>query len=645
MTNQSTPVQENYEFKTEVHQLLDLVINSLYSHKDIFMRELISNASDAIDHIRYQSLTQPDMAENDTHWKIKIIPDEKANTLTISDNGIGMTHDEIIQNLGTIAKSGTREFLNTIKENKGDVNMIGRFGVGFYSSFMVADKVEVVTRTSKGKAHKWSADGPGGFHLEETEKTGRGTDIILHLKKESHDYLQEYEIRGVVKKYSDFIEFPIVMDVEREAPPQKPEDKAGETPEPEKKIVEETLNSRKALWAKAKNQIKPEEYIEFYRHIAHDFNDPLETIHYQAEGTIEFKALLYIPKQAPFDLFMRDADKGIHLYINRVFIMNDAKTLLPNYLRFVKGVVDASDLPLNVSREILQQDANLEKIRKNLVKKILGTLQTMRVQEYDKYLTFYKAFGQVLKEGLHFDPGNKDAIAELLLFESTKAEKENNRSLDAYLQDMPETQKSIYYILAEDRHAALASPHLEVFKSKNIEVLIMTETIDEWIVQSLVEYKQKPLKSVGKGELDLDESEKQKLEEENREKKVEYHDLVELMKTKLASEIKEVRFSQRLTDSPACLVLDEMGMSKHMQELFKAAGQEMPPQKNILEINAKHALIEKMNSLFRADKDSPELSDYIDLLYDQTLLTAGYKIKDPAGFSRRVTKLMVKEGH
>ncbi len=645
MTDQSAPVKENYEFKTEVHQLMDLVINSLYSHKEIFMRELLSNASDAIDCIRYKSLTQPDLAENDSHWKIKITPDEKAHTLTISDNGIGMTHDEIIQNLGTIAKSGTREFLNTIRENKGDVNLIGQFGVGFYSSFMAADKVEVITRAPQAQAYKWSSDGPGGFHLEETEKTGRGTDIILHLKKESRDYLQEYEIRGLVKKYSDFIEFPIVMDVEREVPPEPSEDKAEATPKPEKKIVEETLNSRQALWAKPKNQVKPEEYNEFYQHIAHDFNDPLETIHYKAEGTIEFKALLYIPQKAPFDLFVRDADKGIHLYINRVFIMNDAKTLLPNYLRFIKGVVDAGDLPLNVSREILQQDANLEKIRKNLVKKILGTLQAMREKEYDKYLTFYKAFGQVLKEGLHLDPGNKEAIAKLLLFESTKAEAGIYRSLDSYLQDMPETQKSIYYILAEDRGVALASPYLEVFKSKNIEVLIMTENIDEWIVQSLVEYKQKPLKFVGKGELDLGESAKQQPEEENQEKKAGYHDLMELMKTKLASEIKEVRFSQRLTDSPACLVLDEMGMSKHMQDLFKAAGQEMPAQKNILEINAQHALIEKMNALFQSDKDSPELSDYIDLLYDQTLLTAGYKIKDPVGFSQRVTKLMVKVGH
>lgn len=632
---------ETIQFKTEVSQLLDLVIHSLYSHQDIFLRELISNASDAIDKIRYQSLTNSDLLENDLNWRIKLIRDEKNNKLIISDNGIGMNHDEIINNIGTIARSGTKEFLENIKKNKENINLIGQFGVGFYSAFMVADKVEVLTRAPGQPAYRWISDGQNSFELEEASKESRGTDVILHLKKESKEYLSEYELRTLVKKYSDFVEFPIVMDIEREETPKDKDGQEIKDAKPEKKIVEETLNSRQAIWAKNKNQVTKEEHSEFYKHISHDFSEPLETIHYRAEGTSEFKALLYIPEKAPFDLFMKDAHKGINLYINRIFIMNDAKELLPEYLRFIRGVVDASDLPLNVSREILQQDNQLEKIRKNIVKKIFSVLKNMKEKELEKYLKFYAEFGAVLKEGLHYDHENKEELAELLLYQTTKTEPGKYRSLEEYSKEMPKEQKAIYYILADDRAAALASPHLEMFKDKNYEVLLMCDPIDEWVVQSLFEYQKKPLKSVGKGELDLDEKEKEIIDTANKAASEKHKELLTFINEKLASDIKEVRFSQRLTDSPACIVLDEYGMTKQMQQMYAAMGQPMPPQKNILELNAKHPLIAKMQSLFTQDKASAELSDYISLIYDQSLLTAGFKINDPLAFSKRITKLMI----
>ncbi len=632
---------ETIQFKTEVSQLLDLVIHSLYSHKDIFLRELISNASDAIDKIRYQSLTNAELAENDHNWRIKLIRDEKNNTLTISDNGIGMSHDEIINNIGTIARSGTKEFLEKIKKNKENVNLIGQFGVGFYSSFMVADKVEVLTKAPGQTAYRWISDGKNSFELEEADKKSRGTDVILHLKKESKDYLSEYELRSLVKKYSDFVEFPIVMDIEREETPKDKDGNEIKDAKPEKKIIEETLNSRQAIWAKNKSQVTKEEYTEFYKHISHDFNEPLETIHYRAEGTTEFKALLYIPEKAPFDLFMKDAHKGINLYINRVFIMNDAKELLPEYLRFIRGVVDASDLPLNVSREILQQDNQLEKIKKNIIKKILSTLKTMKEKEFDKYLKFYQEFGAVLKEGLHYDYENKEELAELLIYQTTKTEAGKYRSLEEYSNEMTKEQKAIYYILADDRAAALSSPHLELFKTKNYEVIIMCDPIDEWVVQSLFEYKKKPLKSVGKGEVDLDDKEKASIEAANKEAAEKHKELLAFITEKLTNDIKEVRFSQRLTDSPACIVLDDYGMTKQMQQMYAAMGQPLPPQKNILELNAKHPLIAKMQSLFDQNKNAEELTDYISLIYDQSLLTAGFKISDPLAFSKRITKLMV----
>ncbi|MCD4813631.1 molecular chaperone HtpG [bacterium] len=635
------PTVEKLEFKTEVSQLLDLVVHSLYSHKDIFLRELISNASDAIDKLRYQAVTQSDLTGDDADWKIKISLDKENNTLTLSDNGIGMNHDDLVNNLGTIAKSGTKEFLATLQQSKDNVNLIGQFGVGFYASFMVADKVEVVSKPPQDPAHRWVSDGKQGFEITPDDKSKRGTDIILHLNEENRTYLEEYEIRSLVKKYSDFVEFPILMDVEREETPQDAEGKPIENAKPEKKIITETLNSMKAIWAKQKKDVTPEEYHEFYRHVSHDFTDPLETIHYHAEGTIEFKALIYIPSQAPFDLFMRDSQKGIQLYINRIFIMSDAKKLIPAYLRFLRGVVDTSDLPLNVSREMIQQDAQLEKISKNIVKKTLATLKTMKDKDFDKYLKFYKTFGTALKEGLHYDHDNREAIAELLLFESTKTEPGQLRSLDQYCSDMPSEQTAIYYHTAEDRALALASPYLETFQSKNWEVLLMLEAIDEIVLPDLFEYKKKPVKPINRGDVDLSSEEKEKAEAAQKKANETYKDLLAYIQKKLENNIKEVRFSKLLKDSPACLALDDAGMTRQMQELFKAMGKESPEQKNILELNPNHKVVETMNTLFQENQASEKLSDYVSLIYDQSLLTAGFKVKDPLAFSKRLTQLMV----
>lgn len=638
-----TATTQKYEFKTEVNQLLDLVIHSLYSHKDIFLRELISNASDAIDKIRYLSLTNQDLLENNTEWKIKITRDDKKKTLLISDNGIGMTQEDLIKNIGTIARSGTKEFLENIKKNKESVNLIGQFGVGFYSAFMVADKVTVISKAAKSPAYKWESDGKTGFNIEETTKETRGTDIILHLNKESEDYLSEYTVRDLVKKYSDFVEFPIVMDIEREEKPKDKEGKEIENAKPEKKITEETLNSRQAIWAKNKNDIKPEEYKDFYKHLTHDFEEPLEIIHYSAEGTSEFKALIYIPAKAPFDLFMREQQHSLHLYIKRVFIMNDDKhLLLPEYLRFIKGVVDSSDLPLNVSREILQRDTHLEKIKKNLIKKILAVLKNMKEKEHDKYLKFYKEFGALLKEGLHYDWENKETIADLLLYETTKTEPGKYRTLQEYVDNMAKEQKDIYYVLSENRNAALSSPHLEIFKTKNYEVLLMLDPIDEWVVGSLTEYKKKTLKPIDKGEVTLDEKEKKEIEEQNKVATEKYKDLLSYIKEQLPNEIKEVRFSTRLTDSAACLVGDEFSIPKNMEQMYRAMGQPLPEQKKILELNAKHPLLEAINSLFNKDKTSAELKDYVSLVVDQAVLTSGEKLKDPLGFAKKITKLMEK---
>ncbi|MBL7116129.1 MAG: molecular chaperone HtpG, partial [Kiritimatiellae bacterium] len=491
------------KFKTEVQQLLDLVIHSLYSKKEIFLRELISNASDAIDRLRFEGLTDKSLLEGDENWKIKIAVDADARTLTISDNGIGMTSEELDRNLGTIANSGTRNFLEALKEGKtaADLEMIGQFGVGFYASFMVADSVTVVTRHagSGAQAMRWMSKGDGSYSVQEVEREQRGTDVTLHLREDMADLLSEWRIREVVKQYSDYIAYPVTMDVERE-------EKGEEGEEPTKTITEETLNSMKAIWKKAKADVTEEEYKEFYHHVSHDFGEPLRVVHYAAEGATEFKALMFIPEKAPFDMYFREHQKGIQLYVRNVFITDECKELLPDYLRFVCGVVDSSDLPLNVSREMLQDAAVIRRISKSLVSKLLSELKDMQEKDAEAYRTFYAQFGRVFKEGVHQDFENHDKLKELVLFRSTKSE-EVPLSLHDYVERMPSSQKEIYFITADSQAAAASSPHLEAFKARDYEVLFMVDPIDEWVVQRLTEYDGKKLKAVDRGDVELDDDE------------------------------------------------------------------------------------------------------------------------------------------
>lgn len=629
---------ERYNFKTEVHQLLDLVIHSLYSHRDIFLRELISNASDAIDKIRFDSLKDQTLLGTDTEFKIKIVRDDKNNTLTISDNGIGMTKTELIEHLGTIARSGTKEFIEKIKASKESLELIGQFGVGFYSAYMVADKIIVDTRTASGETHRWVSGGADGFELEASAKKTRGTDIILHLKKECSEYLEEYKLRELIRKYSDFVEYPIVMDIEREEQPKDAAGKEIEKAKPLKTIKEETINSRKAIWAKPKKDVTPVEYADFYKHLSHDYQDPLESIHFSAEGKTEFKALLYIPSKAPFDLFTRDAQRGIHLYIKRIFIMSDCKKILPEYLRFISGVVDSSDLPLNVSREILQEDAELDKIKSNIVKKILSTLKTMKEKEAEKYLKFYREFGAVLKEGLHYDWENKEALTELLLFESTKTKPGEYRSLDEYVQGMPGEQKEIYYCLGENRQVCAGSPHLEIFKNKQYEVLFFLDAVDEWIVPQILEYKKKKLKSITDRNLDL--GDQKELKETQKKASTDYKELVDYLKKKFENKIQDVQFSARLTDSPCCLVNNEQAMSEQMLRMYKMMGQDMPEQKKILELNPQHPLISALQKM--AQQAPAELDEYAELLFGQAIIAEGGKLENPLEFVQKLSKLITK---
>ncbi|MEW6041155.1 MAG: molecular chaperone HtpG, partial [Elusimicrobiota bacterium] len=612
-------------------ELLHLIVNSLYSNRDIFLRELISNASDAIDRLRFESLTKSELLEGDSEWKIKIIPDKKANTLTITDNGIGMNIEELAQQLGTIAKSGTKVFMQTLKsaDVKDLPELIGQFGVGFYSSFMVSDRVTVISRKSgdKQSGAKWESEGKGEFTVEQIEREKRGTDVILHLKDECKNYLDEWEIRRLVKKYSDYVEHPIVMDVEKEDQNKK------------KKTEEETLNSRKAVWLKSKNEVKDEEYNEFYKHISHDFDDPFRVIHYSVEGVQEFKALLYIPKKRPFDLFYHELKNCLHLYIKRVFIMENCEKLMPEYLRFVKGVVDSSDLPLNVSREILQQNAQLEKIKSNLVNKVLSTLKEIKEKEYEKYVEFYKQFGAMIKEGVHGDWENREKLMELLLYESTKSQLGKYVTLRDYIKAMPEEQKDIYYIIGESRSILEKSPYLELFVKKGYEVLFMTEPIDEWLMGSVYEYEKKRFKAAHQGEIDVEDSE---IKKEIKEKEQGLKDFLGFIKEKLP-DLKEVRLSNRLTESVCCLVGEEGSMGMYMEKIMLNLHHNVPKVQRILEINPRHPLVEAMHALFKKDPKNEKLVEYAELLYDQALIAEGSKIKDPLVFAKRLNNLMVRE--
>jgi molecular chaperone HtpG len=641
------PTKEKMEFKTEVKQLLDLVIHSLYSNKEIFLRELISNASDACDKLRFLSLTDQALLEKDAEFKIKLSYDDKKKILSISDNGIGMTREEVVANIGTIAKSGTKEFLEMMKKQQKDnaAELIGQFGVGFYAAFMVADRVELKTRKAgTTQAVLWDSIGDGSYEIEDTQKDTHGTEITLHFKKDLADeFLSEWKIREVVRKYSDYIEYPIVMDVEKDIYPKDKDGKDDYSQKPEKKIEVETLNSRKAIWQKNKSEIKEEEYKEFYKHISHDFHDPLETIHLSAEGNVEFKALLYIPSKAPMDMFYPEAKRGLQLYVKRVQIMDHCEKLIPDYLRFMRGVVDCADLPLNVSREILQEDALILKIKKNIVNKVLDTLKTLKEKNNEKYQTFFKEFGKVLKEGLHSDFENKAALAELLIYESTFTEKGKFTNFKDYVERMPKEQKDIYVITGESRSVVENSPHLEAFKAKNYETLFLTDPIDEWVVESLHEYNGKKVKNIAKGEVQLDEKDQKQKEEEKKQQQEQFGTFLEAIKKNLDADVKEVRISDRLTDSPCVLVADENGMTAQMEQIFKAMNQPMPENKRILELNPKHAFVQNLEKLFKKDAAHAKLKEYSELLFNQALLAEGSKLKDPAGFAKQVSMLLSKE--
>jgi molecular chaperone HtpG len=637
--------KQTHEFKTEVQQVLNLIINSLYSNQEIFLRELISNASDAIDKLRFKSQTDTDILGSDGEFKIKIRPDGIAQTLEISDNGVGMTHDEVMENIGTIAKSGTAGFLEMLDQAQNSEQLtpelIGQFGVGFYSAFMVADKITLITRAAgaaKDEAVKWVSAGDGTFSIESAEKESRGTTIVLDLKKRAKDdpdYTDQWQIRRIVKQHSDFVSYPVVMDVEKDEPlPDEeiikdPDGKPiGETTR--KVIKEETLNSMKAIWTKPKDEVSDEEHEEFYKHLAHDWNPPLDRLHMKFEGTTEYSILLYIPSKAPFDLFQPERKHGIQLYCKRVFIMDDCKELMPEYLRFIKGVVDAPDLNLNVSREILQQDRLVMNIRKNIVKKILGQLADM---EEEKYLSFYEEFGQVIKEGIYTDHSKKEKIAALARYKTTKSE-DKWVSLEEYIKNMQADQKEIFYITGDDANALLNSPHLEQLKEKDYEVLLMTDPVDEWVVQNLTEFDGKPLKSAEKGELDV--------EGKDDDKKEDYNSLFGFIKGQLETKVKEVKASARLKESVACLSGEDHDMSAYMEKILKASGQAPPAVKRVLELNMTHPLMGKINALFESDRDNEALKEYSQMLFDLAVVAEGGKLDNPARFSRLVGETMAK---
>jgi molecular chaperone HtpG len=624
--------QETVLFKAEVSRLLDLVVNSLYSHKEIFLRELVSNASDAVDKLRYISLTNNEILESNADFKIKISADPEKGTLTISDNGIGMTKEEVTQALGTIAHSGTKEFIKALQseEVKNNPELIGQFGVGFYAAFMVADSVTVITRKAGEKqAVKWQSSAEeGSFTVEDAEKDSRGTDVILTLKNDEKLYLDEYEIRRIIKKYSDYIEYPIVMDVISE------EEKDGKT---ETSVRTETLNSMKAIWLKDKESVTEEEYNEFYKHISHDFTDPLKTIHYKAEGTTEFTVLLYIPSQAPFNILYQDYKSGPALYVRKVQIMDHCEELIPMYLRFIQGLADSSDLPLNVSREILQNNRMVEVMKKNITKKVLETLKEMKKNEENKYKKFFTQFGRILKEGLHYDFSRKEEIASLLLFKSNKTADGEYTDLDKYIENMKPAQEEIYYISGGGMEELKRSPYLESFEEKGYEVLFMTDDVDDIVIPSLSEYKGKKVHSVVKGDIDL-ETDTEKKEEQKKE----LGSLLETVKENLNERVKDVRLSGRLKNSVCCLVGDENDLDPNMLRMMEAMGQSVPKQKKILEINPNHPLFSELKRLHEVDAKSSVISDYSEMLYNLALIMEGSAPENPAVFAGKTAEIMMK---
>ncbi len=626
--------KETMEFRAEVSQVLNLVIRSLYSNKEIFLRELISNASDAAEKLRFEALTDDALYEGEAGLKIRISVDEERRTVTIADDGIGMSRQEVTDTIGTIASSGTKKFLESLSGEKAkDNQLIGQFGVGFYSAFIVADKVSLVTRRAGlGAEHgvRWESSGEGSYTIETVEKPGRGTEITLHLREDEAEFADAYRLRTIISKFSDHISIQIEMLKEHH----------GEEKEGEEKTAQEweQVNKGTALWMRNKSDVTDEEYGEFYKHIGHDWEEPLAHVHNRVEGSHEYTSLLYIPSRAPFDLWDREPKHGVKLYVRRVFIMDEAAKLMPHYLRFVKGVVDSDDLPLNVSREILQHDKKIDSIRSANVKRVLGLLEKLAKDEPEKYQTFWKEFGKVIKEGPAEDFANREKIAGLLRFATTKSEgEEQTVSLDQYIERMEEKQEKIYYITADSYSAAKYSPHLEVFKKKGVEVLLLTDRVDEWLVSHLHEFKGKHIQSVAKGQLDLGELE-DKTEKEEQEKVAQEHaGLVERIKTALGDGVQEVRITNRLTESPACIVVGDYDMSANLQRVLKQLGQSAPDSKPILEVNPTHPLVEKMDQ----EPDEELFADLARVLLDQATLAEGGQLEDPAGFVRRLNKLML----
>ena len=622
-------------FQAEVKQLLQLMIHSLYSNKEIFLRELISNASDAADKLRFEAINNGALFENDSELKIKVGFDKTARTITISDNGIGMSRDEAIEHLGTIAKSGTKEFFSKLSgDQQKDAALIGQFGVGFYSAFIVADKITVESRRAGAAASegvRWESAGEGDFSVEAIDKAARGTDITLHLREGEDDFLSAWKLKSIIRKYSDHISLPILMQKE-----EWDEEKKATVLKDEL----ETINQASALWARSKSEITPEQYNEFYKHVSHDFQEPLTFTHNRVEGRSEYTQLLYIPAHAPFDMWDRNKRGGIKLYVKRVFIMDDAEQLMPVYLRFVKGVIDSNDLPLNVSRELLQESRDVKVIREGSTKRILSMLEDLASNEdqaqKDKYQSFWKEFGQVLKEGIGEDATNKERIAKLLRFASTHNDSdEQNVSFADYLARAKEGQDKIYYATGDSYAAAKNSPHLEIFRKKGVEVLLLTDRVDEWMLSFLQDYEGKQLVSVAKGDLDLGKLEDEAEKKQHEETEVQYKDLVEKMKTALADKAKEVRVTFRLTDSPACLVADEHELSGNLMRMLKAAGQNAPESKPILEINPDHPLVQRLKY------EEAKFADWSHILFDQAMLAEGGALADPAGFVKRLNEMLL----
>jgi molecular chaperone HtpG len=628
-----TTTKETLGFQAEVSQLLHLMIHSLYGNKEIFLRELVSNASDAVDKLRFEALADGALFEDDPDPKIRIAYDATARTITISDNGIGMSRQEVIEHIGTIAKSGTREFFQQLTaERAKDAHLIGQFGVGFYSAFIVADRVTLVTRRAGlGAAHgvRWESTGEGGFTVETVDKASRGTEITLHLRPEEDELLSGYRLRDILKKYSDHIAVPILMKKEQWDAEAKKQVATGE---------DEQVNRASALWTRSKSDITEEQYFELYRHVAHDQDAPLTFLHAKVEGRQEYTLLLYVPGRAPFDLWDRDHRRGIKLYVRRVFIMDDAEQLMPAYLRFVRGVIDSNDLPLNVSREILQQSKDVQAIRAEAVKRVLKMLEELGEKQPEKYATFWTAFGRVLKEGVAEDRANTERLGKLLRFSSTSEETDAQTvSLATYIGRMKEGQDAVYYITADSYAAARNSPHLEIFRKLGVEVLLLHDRIDEWVVSSLTEFEGKPLQSVARAGLDLSKIGGDAPKPEENQPSGEQGALIERMQKALTDRASAVRITHRLTDSPACLVSDDFGMSTHLERMLKAAGQDVPSSKPILEINPSHPIVERL----KQERDDARFGDWSHILFDQATLAEGGHLEDPASFVKRLNELML----